>query len=96
MTDIDDSKAANPRSALPAGQEVPGTSVLITEHQVLFASAAARGLVPAKGLCRWLANTGALRRRYAISRSDARPRRYHPERYAFLESSCMAREMHRL
>ncbi len=96
MTDIDDSKAGNPRSAMPARQKVPGTPVLITEHQVLFASAAARGLVPAKGLRRWLDNAGALRRKYAVSRSDARPRPYQPERYAFLESSCMAREMHRL
>jgi hypothetical protein len=96
MTDIDDSKADDPRSAIRAGQKAPGTPVLITEHQVLFASAAARGLVPANGLRRWLDNAGALRRKFATSRSDARPRRYHPERYEFLESSCMAREMRRL
>jgi|RhiMethySRZTD1v2_1073278.scaffolds.fasta_scaffold223524_2 hypothetical protein len=96
MTDIDDSKAVNPRSAMPAGQNVPGTPVLITEHRVLFASAAARGLVPTKGVRRWLANAGALRRKYVTSKSDARPQRYHPERYAFLDSSCMARQMHRL
>jgi hypothetical protein len=96
MTDIDDSKTGGSRSAMGAGRKAPGTTVLVTEHQVLFASAAARGMVPEKGLRRWMGAAGALRRKFATSRSETRPRRYRPERYEFLDASCMAREMRRL
>jgi hypothetical protein len=96
MTEIDDSKTGGSRSDMRASRKAPGAPVLVTAHQVLFASAAARGLVPEKGLRRWMCAAGALRRKFAISRSEARPRRYRPERYEFLDASCMAREMRRL
>jgi hypothetical protein len=84
----------------PAPAAVSPVPVLITEKQVLFSTAAA---VPVRSTAFhwWSEVTGvalaAIHRMQLTSRADARqPRQYCPKRYAFLEESCMAREMGRL
>jgi hypothetical protein len=78
----------------------PDTPVLITEQQVLFATAAALPLQPAKTGRRWVEMVRALRAsvKAAVTSSDeARPSRQHyPARNDFLEDSRMSREMWRL
>jgi hypothetical protein len=92
--DIDE--AADPVQSVDAG-EVARTPVLITEQEVLFASAAAVPLQPAKSGRRWTDVIGAgLRAMFASSTAEPRERRHYPPRNDFLESSRMAREMHRL
>ena len=69
--------------------------VLITEQQVLFATAAAVPLQPVRR--GWAAAVGAAVRAMFTSSTDApRERRHYPARHDFLESSRMAREMYRL
>ena len=71
------------------------TPVLITEQEVLFATAAAVALQPARR--RWTAIIGAaLRAMFTSSTAEPRERRHYPARNDYLESSRMAREMHRL
>ena len=75
----------------PSAPSAP--EILITENEVVFGTAAA---VPVRPVRRW--------RRFAVinrmwvtpNAEGARPRQDCPRRYAFLESSGMAREMHRL
>jgi|EndMetStandDraft_3_1072993.scaffolds.fasta_scaffold06525_6 hypothetical protein len=78
----------------------PRTPVLITEQQVLFATAAALPLEPAKTSRRWvevLRAIGAGVKAAVTSSDEARPKRQHyPARNDFLEDSRMAREMMRL
>jgi hypothetical protein len=78
----------------------PRTPVLITEQQVLFATAAALPLEPAKTSRRWvevLRAIGAGVRAAVTSSDETRPKRQHyPARNDFLEDSRMAREMMRL
>ena len=79
----------------------PRTPVLITEQQVLFATAAALPLQPAKTSRRWAeaarAIGASLRAAFVTSSDEARPtRRHYPARNDFLEDSRMAREMMRL
>jgi hypothetical protein len=78
----------------------PRTPVLITEQQVLFATAAALPLQPAKTSRRWvevLRAIGASVRAAVTSSDEARPKRQHyPARNDFLEDSRMSREMLRL
>jgi hypothetical protein len=80
----------------------PRTPVLITEQQVLFATAAALPLQPAKTSRRWAAEVvraiGASVRAAVVTSSDeARPKRQHyPARNDYLDDSRMAREMLRL
>ena len=79
----------------------PRTPVLITEQQVLFATAAALPLQPAKTSRRWtevVRAIGASVRAAVVTSSDeARPtRRQYPARNDFLADSRMAREMLRL
>lgn len=77
----------------------PRTPVLITEQQVLFATAAALPL-PAKTSRRWveaLRSVGASVKAAVTSGDEARPKRQHyPARNDFLEDSRMSREMSRL
>lgn len=86
----------------PAGiaEAPPRTPVLITEQQVLFATAAALPLQPAKTSRRWveaLRAIGAGVKAAVTSSHDARPKQQHyPARNDFLEDSRMSREMLRL
>jgi len=79
----------------------PRTPVLITEKQVLFGTAAALPLQPAKSGRRWtglLRAIGASVRAAFVTSSDEAgpmPHRY-PPRNDYLEDSRMAREMLRL
>jgi hypothetical protein len=83
----------------PAAVEAPPrTPVLITEQQVLFATAAAVPLQPERTGRRW---TGALlaflAAAFVKADNESQPkRRHYPSRYDFLEDSRMAREMLRL
>jgi hypothetical protein len=74
------------------------TEALITEQQVLFGSAAAVALPPAKTR-RWSdtvrAVSGALRAMFAASEKPPAQRHY-PKRRGYLENALMSREMDRL
>ncbi|HET6734878.1 hypothetical protein [Mycobacterium sp.] len=72
------------------------TSVLITEQEVMFATAAAVPLQPAKAGRRWTDVIGAVRAMFVSSTDQPRERRHYPPRNDYLESSRMSREMHRL
>ena len=79
----------------------PRTPVLITEKQVLFGTAAALPLQPAKSSRRWteaLRAIGAsVRAAFVTSSDEARPKRHqYPPRNDYLEDSRLAREMLRL
>jgi hypothetical protein len=79
----------------------PPTPVLITEQQVVFATAAALPLQPAKTGRRWVEAVrtigASLRAAVATSSNETRPKRQHyPSRNDFLEDSRMSREMLRL
>lgn len=69
--------------------------VLITEQEVVFATAAAVPLHPVRR--GWAGVVGAAVRAMFTSSTDApRTRRHYPGRNDYLESSRMAREMYRL
>src|SRR5436309_534595 len=76
----------------------PRTPVLITEQQVLFATAAAVPLQPARTSRRWSeAARAILTAAFVKSSNESQPKRCgHPSRNDFLEDSRMAREMMRL
>ena len=76
--------------------EVTRTPVMITEHEVMLATAAAVPLHPAKVRGRWTDVIGVAVRAIFGSSSEPRKRRHYPSRNDYLESSRMAREMHRL
>jgi len=81
-----------------AAVEAPRTPVLITEQQVLFATAAAVPLQPEQTGRRW---TGAvlafLTAAFVKADNTTQPkRRHYPSRQDYLEDSRMAREMMRL
>ena len=82
----------------PAAADAPSrTPVLITEQQVLFATAAAVPLRPARSR-RWVdAVVAFVTMTRATAQKESRPkRRHYPSRHDFLEDSRMAREMLRL
>ena len=79
----------------------PRTPVLITEQQVLFATAAASPAQPVRSRRRGLEAMRALAASvtalFATSDTDPHPKpRHYPPRNDFLEDSRMAREMLRL
>jgi hypothetical protein len=79
----------------------PRTPVLISEQHVLFATAAAVPLRPAKTSRRWAeaarAIGASLRAAFVTSSNEAQPkRRRYPSRNDFLEDSHMLPEMLRL
>jgi hypothetical protein len=81
-----------PQAVVPTGVETSDTTVLITEAEVLFGTAAARG--SRRKPRGWIA---VLRQIFAASPNESRPtRRTPPPRLDFLEDSRMAREMWRL
>jgi hypothetical protein len=89
-----------------SGETSPDTSVtksteaqtLITEQQVLFSTAAAVALPPAKPR-RWSyriqAVSAALRAMFAASEKPP-ARRHYPKRHGYLEDALKSREMDRL
>jgi hypothetical protein len=82
-------------------EAAPRTPVLITEQQVMFATAAAVPLQPAKIGRRWIEAVrvigAGLRAAVVTSSNEARPKRQHyPARIDYLEGSRLAREMFRL
>jgi hypothetical protein len=92
---------ARPDTVEKSAEASSRTPVLITEQQVLFATAAAMPLQPATPSRRLTVAAGAigasLRATFATSSNEARPkRRQYPSRNDFLEDSRMAREMLRL
>jgi hypothetical protein len=103
MTDIattHDRKLADSIETAPVTPETNSTEqqALITEQQVLFSTAAAVALPPAK--TRWWSDTvqtvsAALRAIFAASEKPP-ARRHYPKRHAYLESALMSREMDRL
>ena len=98
MTDLIAPFGAKPGAAeRAAGDEVaPRTPVLITEQQVLFATAAAVPLRPTKR--HWIETARAvLLTAFVVSSNEKRSkRRRYPSRMDYLEDSRMAREMTRL
>jgi hypothetical protein len=76
------------------------TTVLVTEHEVAFSTAAAVPFQPTT--TRWwtrarravLLSIGTALQ--ALKASPHPARRHYPARYSYLEHACMAREMHRL
>jgi hypothetical protein len=82
----------------PASAGVTHEPVVITEQQVLFATAAAAvPLQPAKTRG-WVSRViSAIAAAASVTSGEDRPKRQHyPPRYDFLEDARMAREMHRL
>jgi hypothetical protein len=78
----------------PAAVEAsPRTPALITEQQVLFATAAAVPLQPARTSRRWIESARAFLTAAFVTSGN---RRHYPARNDFLEDSRMAREMMRL
>ena len=88
-------KVAKPPETVEAP---PRTPVLITEQQVLFATAAAVPLRPTRTSRRWFeAVRTYLATAFVKADSERQPkRRHYPSRHDFLEDSRMAREMMRL
>jgi hypothetical protein len=88
-----DAQVTRPHSTAPAAAEAP-TEVLITTQQVVFSTAAARGVHPDRTGSRF----GAMVRRFfATDTHESLPRqRYQARRYGFLENSVMSRAMDRL
>jgi hypothetical protein len=87
---------ADPPQSADAG-ELTRTPALITEQEVLFATAAAVPLRPATVGRRWTDVIGAtLRAMFVSADAEPRRRRHYPPRSDYLEPSRMAREMHRL
>ena len=79
----------------------PRTPVLITEQQLLFATAAAMPLRPAKPSRRWTGTArvigACLPAMFPTTSNEVQPRRRHyPSRNNILEDSRMTREMLRL
>ena len=101
MSELPAPFGAEPGAVKPAAEASPRNPVLITEQQVLFATAAAMPLHPAKPVRRWADAVGSieviLRATFATSSNEVEPkRRHYPSRDGFLEASRMAREMLRL
>lgn len=86
--------------AKPAHPVVSPAPILITEKQVLLSTAAAVAVRPTT-MRRWRRAIdvvlAVMHGTWMTSRTDSvRPPQYYPKRYAFLEYSCMGREMDRL
>jgi hypothetical protein len=83
---------------LRAEAQLPPAPIFITEHEVVFSTAAATALRPTR---RWIEAVRivavAMRRIFVSARADSRPkRRHYPARASYLEDSRMEREMYRL
>ena len=79
----------------PAVEQSTDTAAVITEQQVLFASAAALAQVPAShpGVSHRL----AFSMRAMFTRPESpHARKHYPQRFVYLENAAMSREMGRL
>jgi hypothetical protein len=91
-----DTTTTKPASApAEAAAQSTDTAALITEQQVLFASAAALAPAPAKHLHVAHELASAVRAMF-VRPEKPHVRRHYPHRLAYLESSAMSREMDRL
>ena len=87
-------------NAEPTLEAAPPAPILITEKQVVLSTAAAVAVRPTA--MRWWPRAtrvvlAAMRRTFLTSTPvHHQPPRHYPGRYAFLERSCMEREMDRL
>jgi hypothetical protein len=92
---LEDSRKTSPVTSVTNSTEA---QTLITEQQVLFSTAAAVALPPAKTR-RWSyriqAVSAALGAMFAASEKPP-ARRHYPKRHAYLENALMSREMDRL
>ncbi|OBI42937.1 hypothetical protein A5707_05685 [Mycobacterium kyorinense] len=94
------SAVASPAATTKKHLRAAPTPVLISEHEVVFGTAAAVPVRPntvhwwseAAGIVR----AGMHRLSLSATPNDRQPRRPYPKRYGFLERSCMGREMQRL
>lgn len=90
-------RTATTRQHLDAASPAP---VLISEHEVLFGTAAAVPVRP--NTIHWWSELSSIalaamhRLTLRSAPSGRQPRRDYPKRYGFLERSCMGREMLRL
>ena len=94
--------STQPAEAVQAPLVVPPSAahspILITENEVVFSTAAATAVAPAKSAPRWVT---AIRHMFAktaeqAAQDDVRKARHYPRRNQFLEANCMARGMDRL
>jgi hypothetical protein len=94
-TDNTDKPTTRPESAPAKAVEQPTDAALITEQQVLFASAAALAPAPAthRSVVGGFAST--VRAMFA-HQAKPRERKHYPQRFTYLENSAMTREMDRL
>ncbi|MGX9792099.1 hypothetical protein [Mycobacterium sp. MMS18-G62] len=93
---VEEPDATAPATVAPAG--VTHEPVVITEQQVLFATAAAVPLQPTKTRGWFSRLVGSIVASGSVASDDegrVKPRHY-PPRHDFLEDARMAREMHRL
>ena len=90
MNDVTTVKPSRRPAARPARAAEGPT--LITEQQVMFATAAAAGL-PQVGPRRWVEALGTVVHRVFAGRPAPQN---HLRRYAYLENALMSREMYRL
>jgi hypothetical protein len=93
--DAIDQKTKSGSAPTPAVEQSADSAALITEQQVLFASAAA--LAPAPARHRTVAHQFA----WAVRAMFVRPekphaRKHYPQRFGYLENSAMSRAMDRL
>jgi hypothetical protein len=91
-----ETQTTKPESAPAKAVEQPTDTALITEQQVLFASAAALAPAPAthRGVVGEFAST--VRAMFTHQAAKPRERKHYPQRFTYLESSAMSREMDRL
>lgn len=90
-----DSQTEKPQSTSAAVEQNADTAALITEQQVLFASAAA--LAPSPARHRNIVSDVASGVRAMFVRPEKpRARKHYPQRFNYLENSAMSREMDRL
>lgn len=93
-----DDETGAPAPSTSTVKPTTDTSTLITEQQVLMASAAAIGVAPVKthrAIDALYALAGAVR--LVFLGSDKPPaQRHYPKRHAYLENALMSREMDRL
>ncbi|MDT5334178.1 MAG: hypothetical protein QOF31_5475 [Mycobacterium sp.] len=101
MTELLTPFDASPNTIEQPAETSPRTPVLITEQQVLFATAAAVPLQPTRTSRRWTEAVRAIgasvKAAFVTSSDEAEPkRRHYPARNEYLEDSRMSREMLRL
>jgi hypothetical protein len=92
---LEDSRETSPVTSATNPTEA---QALITEQQVLFSTAAAVALPPAKTR-RWsdtIQAVGAALRTVFAAPEKPRARQHYPKRHGYLENALMSREMDRL